>query len=133
LRCANLRDLWTMSFWRQEVVQPALDRDVEQAIAEQQAILQQNARSAGAHFALGILTYYKGDRGTAAKYFRQAIELDPNYAAPRVSLGRMLALDGDHAAAWEHARAAERLGDRSLLDLLERYLSTRHPASPEMS
>jgi len=111
-----------MSFWRQEVVQPALDKDVEEAIAEQQAILQQNARNAGAHFALGTLTYFKGDREAAADYFRQAIELDPNYPAPRVSLGRILALQGNHAAAWEHARAAERLGDRSLVELLERYV-----------
>jgi Flp pilus assembly protein TadD len=111
-----------MSFWSEEVVQPALNNDVEEAIAEQQAILQQNARNAGAHFALGTLTYFKGDRDGAARHFRQAIELDPNYAAPRVSLGRILALDGDHAAAWEHARAAEQLGDSSLLELLQRYL-----------
>lgn len=111
-----------MSFWSQEVVQPTLDNDIEEAIREQQAILQQNARNAGAHFALGTLTYFKGDRDAAVAHFRRAIELDPKYAAPRASLGRILALEGDHAAAWEHARAAERLGDRSLRDLLERYL-----------
>jgi tetratricopeptide (TPR) repeat protein len=116
-----------MSFWRQEVVQPVLDNDVEEAIREQQAILQHNARNAGAHFALGTLTYFKGDREAAVAYFKQAIELDPNYAAPRVSLGRILALEGDYLAAWEQARAAERLGDRSLRDLLERYLPSPPP------
>jgi Flp pilus assembly protein TadD len=110
-----------MSFWRQQVVQPALDKDVEEAIAEQQAILQQNARNAGAHFALGTLNYFKGDRVAAVYHFNTAIKLDPNYAAPHVSLGRILALLGDDAGAWEHARHAERLGDRSLRDLLERY------------
>ena len=111
-----------MSFWRKEVVQPALDKDVEEAIAEQQAILRQNARNAGAHYALGTLTHFKGDVGAAITHFLAAIELDPSYAAPHVSLGRILAVEGDHQAAWEHARAAERLGDRSLLDLLQRYL-----------
>src|SRR5579871_288965 len=100
-----------MSFWRQEVAQPALDKGVEEAIAEQQALLQQNARNAGAHFALGTLTYYAGDHLAAAEHFRKAIELDPDYAAPRVSLGRMLAVAGDDEAAWEQARAAQRLGD----------------------
>jgi tetratricopeptide (TPR) repeat protein len=119
-----------MSFWRSEVVQPVLDRDIEEAIAEQQAILQNNARNAGAHFALGTLTYFKGDADAAADYFRRAIELDPNYAAPRVSLGRILAVQGDHQAAWEHAHAAERLGDRSLRELLERYLSPAAAAFP---
>jgi tetratricopeptide (TPR) repeat protein len=112
-----------MSFWRQEVVQPALDKEVEEAIAEQKAILQTNARHPGAHFALGTLAYFKGDRDAAVGYFRQAIKLDPAYASPHVSLGRILAIEGNHAAAWEHARAAEQLGDDSLLDLLERYLS----------
>ena len=117
-----------MAFWREEVVQPAFDKDLEEAIAEQQALLLQNARNAGAHFALGTLTYFKGDRDAAAGYFLKAIDLDPDYPAPRVSLGRMLALAGDYEAAWEQARAAERLGDRSLLDLLERYLP-----SPDVS
>ena len=118
-----------MSFWRREVVQPALDNDIEQAIAEQQAILQQNARNAGAHYALGTLNHYKGDVGSAIAHFLRAIDLDPGYAAPHVSLGRIRAVEGDHDAAWEHARAAERLGDRSLLDLLQRYLAPPFKAS----
>lgn len=112
-----------MSFWRQEVMQPALDKDVEEAIAEQQAILQRNVRNAGAHYALGTLTHFKGDTNAAVSHFLKAIDLDPGYAAPHVSLGRIRALEGNHQAAWEHARAAERLGDRSLLDLLQRYLT----------
>jgi len=111
-----------MSFWRRDVIQPALDQDVEQAIAEQQAILQRNSRNAGAHFALGTLTYFRGDRQAALEHFRQAIELDPAYAAPHVSLGRALAVEGRYEEAWEHAREAGRLGDPSLLEQLERYL-----------
>jgi Flp pilus assembly protein TadD len=112
-----------MSFWREEFIQRSLDTGIEEAIAEQNAILRTNARDAGAHFALGTLAHFKGDRVSAANYFRQAIKLDPNYAAARVSLGRMLAVDGNYAGAWEQARAAAVLGDRSLLELLERYRS----------
>jgi tetratricopeptide (TPR) repeat protein len=110
-----------MGLWRDEVIQPALDRDLAQAIAEQQAILQRDARNAGAHYALGTLCQFTGDRQAAAEYFRKAIEFDSAYAAPHASLGRIHALEGDYAAAWQHAREAERLGDPSLAQQLSRY------------
>ena len=110
-----------MSFWRQEVAQPALDEDVERAIAEQRAILDREPANARAHFALGTLLQFSGHIETAAGCFERAIACDPRYAAPHASLGRLRAVQGDSAAAWRHAREAERLGDRSLLELLERY------------
>ncbi|HEV3275194.1 MAG TPA: tetratricopeptide repeat protein [Terriglobia bacterium] len=110
-----------MGLWRKEVIQPALDRDLERAIAEQQAILLRDARNAGAHYALGALCQLKGDRDAAVRYFRKAIEFDSAYAAPHVSLGRIYAVEGDYDAAWRHAREAERLGDRSLAEQLARY------------
>jgi len=110
-----------MGLWRDEVIQPALDRDLEQAIAEQQAILQRDARNAGAHYALGSLCQFKGDRSAAVEYFHKAIEFDSSYAAPHASLGRIYAVDGDYGAAWRHAREAARLGDPSLADQLRRY------------
>ncbi len=114
-----------MGLWRDEVIQPALDRDLAQAIAEQQAILERDARNAGAHYALGTLCQFQGDRQAAIDYFRKAIEFDSSYAAPHVSLGRLRAIEGDYAAAWHHAREAERLGDRSLADQLSRYPATQ--------
>jgi len=110
-----------MSFWRREVIQPILDQDIESSIAEQLAILQQDARNASAHFALGTLHHFSGNRHAAVSHFEQAIELDPTYAAPHVSLGRILAVEGDEEKAWRHAREAEQLGDRSLTEQLERY------------
>ncbi len=110
-----------MGLWRNEVIQPALDRDLESAIAEQQAILDRDARNAGAHYALGSLCQFKGDRNAAVEYFRKAIEFDSAYAAPHVSLGRIYAIEGEYDAAWRHAREAERLGDRSLAEQLARY------------
>lgn len=110
-----------MSFWRREVVQPILDRDIELNIAEQRAILEQDPRNAPAHFALGTLYHFCRDRNAAVNYFQRAIEFDPTYAAPHVSLGRIFAVEGDDQEAWTHAREAERLGDRSLMEQLERY------------
>ena len=118
-----------MSFWPQEVVQPILDRDIQVNIAEQRAILERDPLNAPAHFALGTLYHFCGDRKAALAYFHRAIELDPTYAAPHASLGRMLAVEGNGEGAWIHAREAERLGDRSLVDLLERYPAAGRPAA----
>ena len=110
-----------MTFWRHEVAQPMLDRDIEAGIAEQRAILERDPRNAQAYFALGTLAHFRGDSTTAIKHFHKAIELDPADAAPHVSLGRIYAVNADYDAAWRHAREAERLGDRSLVEQLERY------------
>lgn len=114
-----------MSLWRDEVIQPALDSDLERAIAEQHAILKREARNAGAHYALGCLCQLRGDRCAAVEHFVKAIEFDSAYAAPHVSLGRIRAVDGDYDAAWRHAREAERLGDPSLVEQLARYPALR--------
>ncbi|HUI40601.1 MAG TPA: hypothetical protein VL523_01415 [Terriglobia bacterium] len=116
-----------MSFWRREVAQPALDQDVERAIAEQRAILARDPRDAPAHFALGTLLHFRGEAAAAIRCFERALELDTAYAAPHASLGRIRAVEGDSEAAWRHAREAARLGDRSLLDQLERYPGAASP------
>ena len=121
-----------MSFWRREVVQPILDREIESSISEQLAIIEQDPRNARAHFALGTLYHFSGKRRAALSHFEQAIKLDPAYAAPHVSLGRILAVEGHDQEAWKHAREAERLGDRSLLEQLERYVGSG-PGSSDSS
>jgi tetratricopeptide (TPR) repeat protein len=110
-----------MPFWRREVIQPILDRDIENSIAEQRAILERDPRNAHAHVALATLYHFSGNRPAAVSHFEQAIELDPTYATPHVSLGRILAVEGNDKEAWKHAREAERLGDRSLAEQLERH------------
>ncbi len=110
-----------MTFWRNKVIQPALDRDAAEAIAEQQAILERDPNNVRAHFALGTLYHFRGQSEPAIALFLKAIELDPTYAAPHISLGRIYAVKGLDDLAWKHAREAERLGDRSLVEQLERY------------
>ena len=120
-----------MSFWRNEVIQSALDRDVETAIAEQKAILERDPENPRAHFALGTLSYFKGEIAAAIELFIQAIALDSSYAAPHVSLGRLYALQGNYDLAWQHAREAERLGDPALVAQLERYPHLKPTRGPQ--
>jgi lipopolysaccharide biosynthesis regulator YciM len=109
------------SFWRKEVIQPALNHDVEAAVAEQQSILANDPNNANAYFALGTLLHFQGETERAIQHFQKSIELDYGKAAPHLSLGRIYALRGEYQRAWKHARAAEALGARDLVEMLERY------------
>lgn len=108
-------------FWRANVIQPALDRNVEAAVAEQHSLLAIDPNNANACFALGTLRQFQGDIKQAIQYFQKSLEVDSSNAAPHLSLGRIYAVRGDYEQAWKHARAAEALGARDLVEMLERY------------
>jgi Flp pilus assembly protein TadD len=108
-------------FWRDNVIQPALNNDVEEAVAEQKSILAKDPQNAKAYFALGTLSHFQGEIEQAMQYFQKSIELNPADAAPHLSLGCLYAVRGEYKLAWKHARAAEALGACDLVDMLERY------------
>lgn len=109
------------SFWRKQVIQPSLTSEVEIAIAEQQSVLAKDPNNAKAYFALGTLSHFQGEIEQAIQQFEKSIELNPDDAAPHLSLGRLRAVRGEYEEAWKHARAAEALGARDLVEMLERY------------
>ncbi len=108
-------------FWRDDVIQPSLNHDVDQAVAEQQAILAKDPNNENAYFALGTLYHFQGATEQALQYFQKSIELNPASSAPHLSIGRIYAVRGDYDRAWKHARAAEALGAHELVELLDRY------------
>ena len=110
-----------MSFWRKDVIQPALAAEEEATIREQEELLRKDPADPKPYFALGTMAQIRGHAEGAVQYFLKAIEIDPSFSPPRVSLGRIYALWGQNEAAWKCAREAERLGDRSLVEQLERY------------
>ena len=110
-----------MSFWRKKVIEPALEAEEQAVIHEQQNLLEKHPTDPKTCYALGTMAHLRGQVDAAIRYFLTASELDPSYAAPCVSLGRIYAVQGRNDLAWKHARDAERLGDRSLLEQLERY------------
>lgn len=116
-----------MSFWRDEVIQPALGTDLETAVEEQEELLRRDPSNPRPYFALGALAHWGGDTEAAIEFFLKAIEIDPSYAPPHASLGRIYAVRGNDDSAWHHAREAERLGDSSLVQQLERYPAVTHP------
>ncbi len=108
-------------FWRENIIQPSLDTEVDAAIAEQLAILAKDPQNAKAFFSLGTLSNFRGQTDDAILYLDKSIELDPKAAAPHLNLGRIYALRGNYEEAWKHARAAEALGSREMVEMLERY------------
>jgi tetratricopeptide (TPR) repeat protein len=108
-------------FWRDNVIQPALNSDVDEAVAEQQTILAKDPNNAKAYFALGTLSHFQGEIEQAMQYFQKSIELNPADAAPHLSLGRLYAVRKEYKLAWKHAHAAEALGACDLVEMLERY------------
>lgn len=116
-----------MGFWRDDVIQPALNAELETSVREQQELLKNDPLNPRTHFALGTLAHLRGHSESAVQFFLKAIELDPAYAAPHASLGRIYAIQGENEQAWEHAREASRLGDSSLLRQLERYPNASQP------
>lgn len=110
-----------MPFWRDNVIQPALDSGVEAEIREQEKLIRSEPANPTPHFALGALAHLRGQTEAAIRHFEKALELDPSYAAPYVSLGRIYAIRGDYGRAWRYAQDAAQRGDSSLLEQLARY------------
>ena len=108
-------------FWREEVIGFALDHDTERHIAEQEAAIAANPNDARAHLNLGLLFQIQYKQDLAVEYFLKALSLDPRLAAAHVSLGRAYAVRGEMEKAWEHAHVAAGLGNKQLLEQLQRY------------
>ena len=108
-------------FWREEVIGFALDYDTERHIAEQKAAIAANPNDAHAHLNLGLLYQIQYKQDLAVEYFLKALSRDPRLAAAHVSLGRVYAVRGEMEKTWEHARVAATLGNKQLLEQLQRH------------
>jgi tetratricopeptide (TPR) repeat protein len=107
--------------WLRNLVEFALDQDVNIAIGEQQSILQSEPCSAKAHFDLGVLHYSQRRVAKAIASFEAAIECDPSFACAHRKLGEVLINAGEYERAGQCALKAAQYGDRALLEMFERY------------
>jgi cytochrome c-type biogenesis protein CcmH/NrfG len=110
-----------VSFWRKEVVEFALDHETRQHVEEQRAWIAREPQNAEPYRNLAQLYRVQGKQAEALGLLLEAVRLAPGFADAHVALAEIYAVRSDMAAAWRHARAAERNGDARAVELLQRY------------
>lgn len=115
-----------MSFWRDEVIQPALDRETRQHMDEQLAWIAREPANAQPYLNLAELYRMEGRQEESLGLMLHAIQLDPGFAAAHAALSEHYVVRADYPAAWRHARLAEQGGDSRAVQLLERHSVPEH-------
>lgn len=110
-----------MSFWRKEIIQPALDEETRRHVDEQRAWILREPSNARPYCHLAQLYRMEGRREEALGLLLEAVRLDETFAEAHVALAEMYAVLEDYRAAWHHARLAETNGDSRAAGLLRRY------------
>jgi cytochrome c-type biogenesis protein CcmH/NrfG len=110
-----------MSFWRREVIEPALDRETSAHIAEQRTWIEREPSNPRPYFNLAQLYRISQRPDEALGLLLEAIRIEPDFAAAHIALAEIYAVRADYSAAWRHAAIAEQYGDPAAADLLRRY------------
>lgn len=110
-----------MGFWRDELIEPALDADTRRQIAEQMDWIARDAANPRPYFQLALLYRMQGKADEALGLLLEAVRLNDGFAEAQAALAEIYAVRQDYASAWRHARLAERHGRRSAVELLVRH------------
>ena len=110
-----------MSFWRKEVIPFALSHETRLHIEEQRAWIEREPRNGRPYYNLAQLYRMEGRQEAALGLLLEAVRQEVGFAEAHVALAEIYAVREDYRAAWRHARAAERAGESSAVDLLKRY------------
>jgi thioredoxin-like negative regulator of GroEL len=112
-----------VTFWRNQVIEPALNADTERRIEEQKAWIAADPANPRPYWQLATLLRMQGMRDHALGLLLEAVRLDDGFAPAHVTLAEVYAVLGDIGAAWTHARRAEASGSREAVEILRRYQS----------
>jgi tetratricopeptide (TPR) repeat protein len=110
-----------VSFWRKDVIEFALDHETLRHVREQREWIAREPANPLPYKNLAQLYRIQGRRDEALGLLLEAVRLDGRFAAAHVELSQIYTVLGDVRAAWRHARLAESNGNRSAVELLERY------------
>ena len=110
-----------MSFWRKEVIEPALDQETQRHIDEQRSWIAREPGNALPYRNLAQLYRIRGRQEEALGLLLEAVRLDAGFAAAHAELAEIYVVQGDTTAAWRHARMAERNGNSGPAALLRRH------------
>ena len=110
-----------MSFWRQQVIDFALDCETQAHILEQRAWIAREPSNPYPYYHLAQLYRVAFKPEEALGLLLEAVRLHPNFAAAHASLAEMYVLRDDYLAAWRHARLAEANGIPCVVEMLTRH------------
>jgi len=110
-----------VSFWRKEVIQPALDDETRRQMEEQLAWIAREPENPRPYFHLAEFYRMEGREEESLGLLLHAVHLDANFAAAQAALAEVYAVRGDYPAAWRHARLAEKGGEPRAVELLARH------------
>ena len=110
-----------MSFWRKEVIQPALDAETRRHMEEQLAWIAREPENPRPYLHLAEFYRMEGHEEEALGLLLHAVKLDARFTAAHAALAELYAVRADYPAAWRHARAAESGGDARPVALLRRH------------
>ncbi|HYL99654.1 MAG TPA: hypothetical protein VEZ90_11925 [Blastocatellia bacterium] len=109
--------------WVRELVDFALNQDIDEEIECQKEILKEHPDWAEGHYNLGVLFYSQGLIEESMKEFLTSMECDPSYGPAYRRLGELYVGIGDYESGARYAALAAERGDSTLLDSFKRYPS----------
>ncbi len=107
-----------MSFWRDDVIQHALDQETRKHIDEQLAWIAREPANPHPYLHLAELYRMEGRQDEALGLMLHAVQLDASFIAAHAALSEVYAVRGDYAASW---RLAEGGGELHPTELLRKY------------
>jgi cytochrome c-type biogenesis protein CcmH/NrfG len=110
-----------VSFWRKDVIQPALDVETRKHMEEQLAWIAREPGNARPYLHLAEFYRMEGREDEALGLMLHAVQLDPHFAPAHAALAESYAVRADYPAAWRHARLAEQAGEPRAVALLLRH------------
>ena len=109
------------NFWREQVIEFALDQETRRQIEEQIAWIEREPANARPYYHLAQFFRMQWKQDEALGLLLESVRLDAGFADAHVALAEIYAVRGDYGAAWRHARAAEKAGNAGAVELLERH------------
>lgn len=109
------------TFWRREVIEPALDEDTERQIAAQKDWIASEPSNPRPYWQLATLLRMQNKRDLALGLLLHAVHLDNEFGPAHATLAEVYAVTGDSRAAWRHARQAEKAGLVEAVEMLGRH------------